>query len=426
MSTLVVMTPADEAEGEAIYTEEEEEEEARRFRLREHMRDHGFTSQKQLAALIGMSGQNLSNYLRNAPTPAIGKSLSMMVRQYFERCGEPELAGNIARDDDRAAGYAAPAPQIGLQSTWLRARLRVDSDRGDGARVALELQPMQPRSSPLSPFSPPDEHTPRLFRCRYCARPIDNTGNLARHEASCGRLQSALVQSSAVPHSAAPPAVAGPAHGVPRSSHKVGRSHHGGGQSVGACRYCGRRVVSAGNLARHEESCARARIEDATPAGADHASTSSSDADASPVMLREQREEADRRSPVMQLMMQREGGAGARVHGAAAASVHAAAAARAEAAQQRAQQVRLTQAALQAAAEEGLVLEADAHEASGFLGVRECVGAPAFMAVLAYECGANGREKRRVLGNRFECAEAAALAVARGKRALADGRPLPL
>ena len=47
-----------------------------------------------------------------------------------------------------------------------------------------------------------------------------------------------------------------------------------------------------------------------------------------------------------------------------------------------------------------------------------------YTAIIVVSCGRN-KQKRRVLGNSFSCAEVAALRIARGKRDVAAGRILP-
>ena len=76
--------------------------------------------------------------------------------------------------------------------------------------------------------------------------------------------------------------------------------------------------------------------------------------------------------------------------------------------------------------EEGLTLERDPSELSGFAGVRARgpSGHERYTATIVVSCGRN-KEKRRVLGNSFSCAEVAALRIARGKRDVAAGRMLP-
>lgn len=81
-------------------------------------------------------------------------------------------------------------------------------------------------------------------------------------------------------------------------------------------------------------------------------------------------------------------------------------------------------AAEQAAADEGLELERDTSEPTGYFGVRAHAPTPydelQYSAVLTLIC-ARDKERRKVLGNSFTCAEAAALALARAKKSLADG-----
>ena len=92
------------------------------------------------------------------------------------------------------------------------------------------------------------------------------------------------------------------------------------------------------------------------------------------------------------------------------------------------------EAALRTALEEGLVLERApvCSIASGFVGVRELPpaarvdGHPRYSAVVELRHGPNDRFKRRVLGNSYTCAEAAACAVARAKRAVKQGHVPPM